>query len=153
MTRRKKVAPAPSDREMAAPREDQIAGIVQRVWADSQLYHSDVEPMLRYWLSTVGCVVTEQDFAVLLRKARGEFDRVSTATEEGSSPHCPAQTFVECLYWDVQTLERRGTSGVPIVSNSAEQDRQEPRCVILGSGVVPVRGEPDALPEELGLAD
>ncbi len=110
MKQRKPETLPPSGHAMGAPREDQIAGIVQRVWADSQLYHSDVEPMLRYWLSTVGCVVTEEEFAVLLSKARGEFARAATATDEDSSPQCPAGTVVGCLYWDVQNLERGRTT-------------------------------------------
>jgi len=97
------------DGAQPAPREDQIAGIVQRVWADSHVYHSDVEPLLREWLNTVGCAVAEHEFEILLNKARGEFARVATATDVDSAPHCPAGTLVECLYWDVQTLERGGT--------------------------------------------
>jgi hypothetical protein len=92
-----------------APREDQIAGIVQRVWTDAQLYHADVEPMLRQWLNTVGCVVADNEFQALLTKARGEFARVASATDTDPAPHCPAGTLVACLYWDVQTLERDGT--------------------------------------------
>jgi hypothetical protein len=97
------------DGALPAPREDQIAGIVQRVWADSQLYHSDVEPLLREWLSTVGCTVAENEFAILLNKAKGEFARVAAATDTDPAPHCPAGTLVACLYWDVQTLERGGS--------------------------------------------
>jgi hypothetical protein len=94
---------------LGAPREDQIAGIVQRVWADSRVYHGDVEPMLREWLNTVGCVVAEREFEALLNKARGEFARVAAATDTDPAPHCPAGTLVACLYWDVQTLEQGGT--------------------------------------------
>ena len=39
-----------------APREDQIAGIVQRVWAESRVYHEDVEALLTEWLGVEGCV-------------------------------------------------------------------------------------------------
>ena len=92
-----------------APREDQIAGIVQRVWAESRLYHGDVEPMLQEWLNSVGCVVADDEFQMLLAKARGEFARVASSTDGDSAPHCPAGTLVACLYWDVQTLERGGT--------------------------------------------
>lgn len=97
------------DGALPAPREDQIAGIVQRVWADSQLYHSDVEPLLREWLNTVGCTVAEHEFQILLNKAKGEFARVASATSTDPAPHCPAGTLVACLYWDVQTLERGGS--------------------------------------------
>jgi hypothetical protein len=91
-----------------APREDQIAGIVQRVWADSRVYHEDVETLLREWLGVEGCVVREEEFATLLVKARGEFERISVTTETDAAPHCPAHDLVECLYWDVQQLERTG---------------------------------------------
>lgn len=94
-----------------APREDQIAGIVQRVWADSHLYHDDVEPMLREWLHVAGCTVADAEFDTLLAKARGEFARVATTTAEDVEPHCPAHTLVACLYWDVQTLERSHAAG------------------------------------------
>jgi hypothetical protein len=110
MSKQKKVQTFPVlDGATQAPREDQIAGIVQRVWADARVYHADVEPMLRQWLSTVGCVVPDQEFELLLKKARGEFARVASATETDPAPHCPAGTLVACLYWDVQTLERGGT--------------------------------------------
>ena len=99
------------DGALAAPRADQIAGIVRTVWADSQLYHADVEPMLRRWLDTVGCVVADAEFEILLSKAQGEFARVAAASDVDASPHCPAGTLVACLYWDVQTLERGGTIG------------------------------------------
>jgi len=110
MAKQKKVQTFPvMDGALDAPREDQIAGIVQRVWADSHVYHSDVEVLLRYWLETVGCVVADKEFQALLTKARGEFARVAVATDSDSAPHCPADTLVACLYWDVQTLERGGT--------------------------------------------
>ena len=92
---------------LTAPREDQIAGIVQRVWSESRLYHEDVEPMLRQWLDSVGCVIADSEFDALLVKARGEFARVAIATDADSPAHCPAGTLVACLYWDVQQLERR----------------------------------------------
>lgn len=95
-----------------APRADQIAGIVQRVWADSTVYHQDVEALLREWLGVEGCVVREDEFAVLLTKARGEFARLATTSEEDEAPHCPAHDLVECLYWDVQKLERNGPVGL-----------------------------------------
>ncbi|WP_431278674.1 hypothetical protein [Leifsonia poae] len=94
-----------------APREDQIAGIVERVWADSRLYRTDVEPMLREWLTTEGCVVTDVEFDLLLTKAHGEFARTATTSQEDDEPHCPAHTLVSCLYWDVQNLERPSTAG------------------------------------------
>lgn len=110
MAKQKKVQTFPvMDGALGAPREDQIAGIVQRVWADSRVYHGDVEPLLREWLNSVGCVVADKEFEALLIKARGEFARVAAATDSDSAPHCPAGTLVACLYWDVQTLERGGT--------------------------------------------
>jgi hypothetical protein len=93
-----------------APREDQIAGIVQRVWADSRVYHQDVEALLTEWLGVEGCTVSDEEFALLLAKAHGEFARVATASD-GETPHCPAGTLVECLYWDVQQLERNSADG------------------------------------------
>ena len=108
--KRKKVQTFPvMDGALGAPREDQIAGIIQRVWAETRLYHGDVEPMLREWLNTVGCMVADDEFQMLLAKARGEFSRVASATDTDPAPHCPASTLVACLYWDVQTLERGGT--------------------------------------------
>lgn len=88
-----------------APREDQIAGIVQRVWAESRVYHSDVERLLREWLSLEGCSVEDEEFLLLLTKARGEFARIATSSETDEAPHCPAHSLVACLYWDVQQLE------------------------------------------------
>ena len=70
---------------------------------------ADVEPMLQEWLNSVGCVVADDEFQMLLAKARGEFARVASSTDTDSAPHCPAGTLVACLYWDVQTLERGGT--------------------------------------------
>lgn len=90
----------------AAPREDQIAGIVQRVWADSRVYHQDVETLLREWLEADHCTVTDDEFTRLLEKARGEFRRVATPDDSGV-PACPAHSLVACVYWDVQQLERR----------------------------------------------
>jgi hypothetical protein len=88
-----------------APREDQIAGIVQRVWSDSRLYHQDVEALLREWLTVDQCVVTETEFAALLAKARDEFDRIATPDDSGAAT-CPGHSLVACVYWDVQQLER-----------------------------------------------
>lgn len=88
-----------------APREDRIAGIVQRVWSDARVYHQDVEPLLREWLTTDRCTVTDEEFAALLAKARGEFARIATDDPAGA-PACPAGALVSCLYWDVQRLER-----------------------------------------------
>ena len=88
-----------------APREDQIAGIVQRVWADSRVYHEDVETLLREWLTADRCVVDEAEFAILLSKAQGEFTRIATRDDSGA-PACPAHSLVACVYWDVQQLER-----------------------------------------------
>jgi hypothetical protein len=89
-----------------APRADQIAGIVERVWADSTVYHQDVEVLLKEWLGVEGCVVQEEEFTTLLAKARGEFARIATASKDDGAPHCPAGDLVACLYWDVQELER-----------------------------------------------
>src|SRR3954447_7451583 len=55
-----------------APRADQIAGIVERVWADSHVYHEDVKALLTEWLGVEGCVVIDEEFALLLAKADGE---------------------------------------------------------------------------------
>ena len=101
------------DGAVSAPREDQIAGIVQRVWAEGKLYHSDVETLLRDWLSIEGCIVKDEEFLMLLTKARGEFARVATATEEDETPHCAAHNVVACLYWDVQRLEQTGPTATP----------------------------------------
>ncbi|WP_295118327.1 hypothetical protein [uncultured Leifsonia sp.] len=90
----------------SAPREDQIAGIVQRVWADSRVYHHDVETLLREWLDADDCTVTDAEFLTLLEKARGEFGRIATPDASGS-PACPAHSLVACVYWDVQQLEHR----------------------------------------------
>jgi hypothetical protein len=89
----------------SAPREDQIAGIVQRVWADSRVYHEDVERLLREWLAADRCVVSEPEFAQLLEKARGEFERIATSDTSGERT-CPAGSIVECVYWDVEQFER-----------------------------------------------
>jgi len=88
-----------------APRADQIAGIVQRVWAESRVYGDDVEPLLREWLAVEGCVVSGDEFAALLSKARGEFARLATISGGDHVAHCPAHDLVQCLYWDVQRLE------------------------------------------------
>lgn len=93
------------DGAQPAPREDQIAGIVQRVWADARVYHQDVEALLREWLTADRCVVTDTEFGLLLAKARGEFDRIATADDTGTRA-CPAHALVACVYWDVQELER-----------------------------------------------
>lgn len=58
-----------------APLADQIAGIVPRVWAESRLYRED-ETRLEEWLAVAGCVVRDEEFAMLLSKARGEFVRL-----------------------------------------------------------------------------
>lgn len=88
-----------------APREEQIAGIVTMVWSDAQVYHQDVEKLLREWLNAVHCRVDDEEFALLLAKAQGEFARVAS-TGSGDAPSCPAGTLVECLFWDVERLER-----------------------------------------------
>lgn len=85
---------------------------MQRVWADSTVYHQDVETLLRQWLGVEGCVVREEEFALLLAKARGEFARLATGPEEGAAPHCAGHDLVECLYRDVQRLERSGAAGL-----------------------------------------
>jgi hypothetical protein len=88
-----------------APREEQIAGIVSLVWSDAHVYHQDVEKLLREWLAVENCVVDDEEFAILLAKAQGEFARVASAdTTDG--PSCPAHSLVECLYWDVERLEK-----------------------------------------------
>jgi len=96
-----------------APREEQIAGIVSRVWSDSLVYHQDVEKLLREWLSVEHCVVDDAEFAALLEKAHGEFARVASASaadaDPSAGPSCPAHSLVECLYWDVEQLERART--------------------------------------------
>jgi hypothetical protein len=88
-----------------APREEQIAGIVSLVWSDARLYNQDVEKLLREWLAVEKCVVDDEEFAILLAKAHGEFARVAS-TDTTEAPSCPAHTLVECLYWDVEQLER-----------------------------------------------
>ena len=93
------------DGATAAPREDQIAGIVQRVWADSRLYHQDVGTLLREWLTADHCDVTDEEFELLLGKARGEFVRIAEPDASGARA-CPAHSLVECVYWDVQELEK-----------------------------------------------
>jgi len=112
MTKRKRTQTFPvMDGARSAPREDQIAGIVQRVWAEGQLYHEDVDRLLHQWIDAVGLSVADREYEILLGKARGEFARVASITDDDTTPHCPASTLVECLYWDVQTLERGGTLG------------------------------------------
>jgi hypothetical protein len=93
------------DGATSAPRADRIAGIVERVRGESQLYGEDVEPLLREWLTSDGCVISDDEFAKLLSRARGEFSRVATITGSDEAAHCPAHDLVECLYWDVQRLE------------------------------------------------
>jgi hypothetical protein len=93
------------DGAQPAPREDQIAGIVQRVWADSRVYHQDVETLLNEWLTTDQCIVSEAEFTILLKKAQGEFNRIATRDDSGAAT-CPAHSLVACVYWDVQQLER-----------------------------------------------
>jgi hypothetical protein len=108
MAKEKKVQTFPvMDGGGPAPRADQIAGIVAKVWGDARLYHADVEPMLRQWLSIEGCVITDAEFEMLLAKARGEFVRAAIATASDEPAHCPATTLVDCLFWDVQRLEHR----------------------------------------------
>lgn len=94
------------DGAQSAPREDQIAGIVQRVWADSRVYHQDVDVLLREWLTADHCIVTEAEFTMLAEKARSEFEKIATRDATGA-PTCPAYSLVECVYWDVQALERQ----------------------------------------------
>ena len=100
------------DGALDAPRADQIAGIVQRVWAESHLYGDDVEPLLRNWLAVTGCVVRDDEFAALLRKAHGEFARISEL-DAGDAPRCPVGDLVSCLYWDVQQFEAGGSRTGP----------------------------------------
>ncbi|GAA3737429.1 hypothetical protein GCM10022239_11470 [Leifsonia bigeumensis] len=88
-----------------APREEQIAGIVAMVWSDAHVYHQDVEKLLREWLDTEQCIVKDEEFAILLSKAHGEFARVAS-TDGTDGPSCPAYALVECLYRDVEQLER-----------------------------------------------
>ena len=94
-----------------APREEQIAGIVSKVWLDARVYHQDVEKLLREWLAEEHCVIAADEFAALLVKAHGEFARVASVdAAAGGAPSCPAHTLVECLYWDVEQLERERPS-------------------------------------------
>ena len=102
------------DGAAAAPRADQIAGIVQRVWAESRIYHEDVEPLLKEWLAADGCLTRDDEFAMLLSKARGEFARVATIAEGDEAAHCPAHDLVRCLYWDVQRLESGDKSSMDL---------------------------------------
>lgn len=88
-----------------APREEQIAGIVTKVWSDALIYHQDVEKLLHEWLAVEKCVISDEEFRILLKKARGEFGRVASEDATGA-PACPARTLVECLYWDVEQFER-----------------------------------------------
>jgi hypothetical protein len=88
-----------------APREEQIAGIVSLVWSDALVYHQDVEKLLREWLNVEHLVVADDEFQMLLSKARGEFARVASLDSSGA-PACPAHTMVECLFWDVEQLEQ-----------------------------------------------
>lgn len=93
-----------------APRGDQIAGTVQRVWAESRLCRKDAESLLKEWLAVAGCVIRDEEFAMLLSKARAEFARLTTTSEADGAPHWPAYDLVQCLYWDVQRLEINGPS-------------------------------------------
>ena len=88
-----------------APREEQIAGIVSLVWSDALVYHQDVEKLLREWIKAEHLVVADDEFEQLLSKARGEFARVASSDASGA-PACPAHTLVECLFWDVERLEK-----------------------------------------------
>jgi hypothetical protein len=111
-TRRPKPAPhfPVMDGGGPAPREEQIAGIVSMVWSDALVYHQDVEKLLREWLAVENCVVADEEFQMLLSKARGEFARVASRTDDSTAPACPAHSLVECLYWDVERLERGRTT-------------------------------------------
>jgi hypothetical protein len=84
---------------------------VQRVWAESRIYHEDVEPLLTQWLTAVGCEITDEEFAKLLAKARGEFDRIAV-TEGDRAAYCPTNDLVRSLYWDVQRLESDDESSI-----------------------------------------
>lgn len=88
---------------------------MQRVWAESRLYREDVEPLLKEWLAVAGCVLRDEEFAMLLSKARGEFARLATTSEADKAPQCPAHDPVQCLclYWDVQRLESNGSPASP----------------------------------------
>jgi hypothetical protein len=90
-----------------APREDQIKGIVARVWADSVVDHSEVEPLLREWLEVEHCEVADEEFASLLAKARNDFDDVAAASTPGAEPRCTVHDLVKRLYWDIQALASR----------------------------------------------
>ena len=89
-----------------APREERIAGIVQRVWADSKLYHEDVEPLLREWLRTEGYEVGPEEFAALLSRAEGAFADVASSRGEHEKPFCDPHDLVDHVYSDVEQLER-----------------------------------------------
>ena len=103
------------DGALAAPRADQIAGIVQRVWADAHVYGQDVDPLLRSWLSATGCVVSDDEFAALLSKTHGEFARLA-ALDPGGAPRCPVNDLVQCLYWDVQQYETGAAGPSPALA-------------------------------------
>ena len=72
-----------------APRGGQIAGTVQRVWAESRLWREEVESLLKEWLAVAGCAIRDEAFAMLLSKARAEFARLATTSEADEAPHWP----------------------------------------------------------------
>lgn len=89
-----------------APREERIAGIVQRVWADSTLYHEDVEPLLREWLHREGYEVGPEEFGALLAKAQGQFAQLATTEGGDGRPWCDPRDLVARVYIDVERMER-----------------------------------------------
>jgi hypothetical protein len=96
-------------------------GCAKRVWAESRLYREDVETLLGEWLAVAGCVVRDEELAMLLSKARGEFARLATTSEADEAPQCPAHDLVQCLYWDVQRLESNGVASQPSNGLTAPQ--------------------------------
>jgi NADPH:quinone reductase-like Zn-dependent oxidoreductase len=54
----------------AVTREQQLDGIVQKVWADAALYHEDEQKLLTGWLTQSGIEVGPEEFEALLARAR-----------------------------------------------------------------------------------
>ncbi len=53
-----------------ATRDEQLDGLVQRVWADAPLYHQDEERLLTQAVRDTGIEVSPEEFAALLDRAR-----------------------------------------------------------------------------------
>jgi hypothetical protein len=93
-----------------ASRDAQLHGLVERVWADSFVYHEDVEPMLRQWLALEHCVVPPDEFEALLAKARADFDDVAADVNRDfgpSRPSTPTLTLVSRIRGRVEGVIRR----------------------------------------------